>query len=111
MPAELLAIILGCGVGGAVLLSPVFITRMILAHREKVLGLKNRQEGAPGLVSEVEALRREIAALRETTTHFDMSFDAALHRVEERLSSVEAGAAPRYQSAATTDADTLYNRR
>ena len=77
--------------GTTVMLTPVFITRLIIKHREKLAELKNKQDGSPGLVEAVTELRRELSALRETTTRFDMSFDAALSRVENRLHSVEQG--------------------
>lgn len=87
---ELLKIILGFGLGGAFLLSPVMIVRMIIAHRERMARMNHRQEGAPGVVEEIAALRREMAQIRDTTTHYDLSFDAALTRVESRLHDLEA---------------------
>ena len=75
---------------GMVLMTPVLIVRMILKHREKLTAMRYRQEGAPGLIEEVSALRQELAQLRETTGKFDMSFDAALERLEERVVSLEA---------------------
>jgi hypothetical protein len=103
-PGELIAILLGVGAGTTVLLSPVLITRMILKHREKVLGVNQRPDAAPRLAEEVAALRREVAELRETTGKFDMSFDAALDRLEERVGRVEndrrgVTAAPNPESA------------
>ena len=47
----------------------------------------------------VEDLRREVAALRETSTTFDMSFDAAITRLEERVERTESGQAPRVTTA------------
>lgn len=74
---------------GMVLMTPVLIVRMILAHREKLIALRYRQEGAPGLVEEMTALRHEMSQLRETTGKFDMSFDTALDRLEERVVRLE----------------------
>ena len=74
---------------GTVVLSPVLILRLVLGHREKLIALKNRQEGAPGLVEEVRALRGELAALRDTTTRCDMTFDAAIDRLESRMERME----------------------
>ena len=37
----------------------------------------------------LEELRREVQALRETTTKFDMAFDASLSRLEERVDRIE----------------------
>ena len=44
--------------------------------------------GADG-AARLSQLEREIAALRDTTTKFDMSFDAALERLERRLAWIE----------------------
>ncbi len=74
---------------GTVVLSPVLILRIVLAHREKLIALKNRQEGAPGLVEEMRALRGELAALRDTTTRCDLTFDAAIDRLESRMERME----------------------
>jgi hypothetical protein len=68
---------------------PVWLTMVIVRHREKMRQLEHRQQGSPGLVEEVQALRRELTQLRETTTRFDMSFDATLDRLERRMDSVE----------------------
>jgi hypothetical protein len=87
--AEFALALAGMVAGGAFLLSPVMIVRQVLGHRERMAALRNRQEGAPGVVEEIQALRQEMATLRETTTRFDMSFDAALARVEDRLTRVE----------------------
>jgi hypothetical protein len=86
---EFLLSLAGMAAGGAFLLSPVMIVKQVLGHRERMAALRNRQEGAPGILEELAAVRREMATLRETTTRFDMSFDAALARVEDRLTKVE----------------------
>ena len=39
--------------------------------------------------NEIQALRREVASLRDTTTAFDMSFDAAISRLETRVDRIE----------------------
>ena len=70
-------------------MTPVLIVRMVLKHREKMIAMRYRQEGAPGLLEEMAALREEFSRLRETTGKFDMSFDAALDRLEERVRTLE----------------------
>ena len=77
------------GVAAGTLLVPVAIARIIVKHREHMAQMRYRQEGSPGLVEEVAALRREVTQLRETTTKFDVSFDAAICRVEERVERLE----------------------
>ena len=39
----------------------------------------------------VEALRKEVASLRDTTTRYDISFDTALQRLESRTTHLELG--------------------
>ena len=94
---------------GTVMLSPALIVRMVLSHRERLIALKNRQEGAPGLVEEVRALRSEVAALRDTTTRCDMTFDAAIDRLEGRMERMEAER--RAPSSTTSEEAAAYLRR
>ncbi|MEI6431799.1 MAG: hypothetical protein WCP07_06435 [bacterium] len=100
-PGELIAILAGIGCGTVALMTPVWIIKNILAHREKMARIKQGIEGGVnGLTpEEVDSLRRELAVLRETTTRFDMSFDAALSRVEERLDSLETQQAAQNEDA------------
>ena len=37
----------------------------------------------------IEALRKEVADLRDTSTRYDVSFDTALQRMESRIAAVE----------------------
>ncbi|MBC8104307.1 MAG: hypothetical protein H7Z41_17160 [Cytophagales bacterium] len=69
---------------------PVWITMLIVRHREKMRLLELKQQGgSPAVAEELRDLRRELSHLRETTTTFDMSFDAALDRMERRMERVE----------------------
>ena len=64
-------------------------TRIALA---KIKAQQNNGVSAPEIAAlrqEVTALRQEIHALRDTSTQYDMSFDTALQRVEQRISRVE----------------------
>lgn len=60
-------------------------------HKRKLEEIKARQR--TNIDSEtraaVEALRAEMAALRDTTTQYDVSFDTALRRLESRISHIE----------------------
>ncbi len=84
MHGELIALIIAFGLGW-----PVWLTMVIVRHREKMRQLELKQQGSPGLVEEVQALRRELTQLRETTTRFDMSFDATLDRLERRMDNFD----------------------
>ena len=87
--------------GTGVLMSPVFIVRMVLKHRERLSDLQNKSVGgSPALIEEVATLRREMEALRETTTRFDMSFDAAL---SQRTTDPQRGKTGAGNAAYTTN--------
>lgn len=43
----------------------------------------------PALLEEMKAMRRQISEMQNTGHQFDISFDAALNRLEERVSRVE----------------------
>ena len=87
-PDELIAFSILSGIG-LIVMSPAVIVSIVLKHRERMIAMKNKQEGSPGLVDEVAALRREVQALRDTTTKFDMTFDATLDRLESRVERLE----------------------
>lgn len=50
---------------------------------------KSKAAVPSNVAEELAALRAEVTSLRETTTRFDMSFDAALTRLEQRVDGVE----------------------
>lgn len=83
------------------------ITAIVTAHQRKMAEIKART--ASGLSSEVRAelseIKTQLALLRDTTTKFDMTFDAALTRLEERVDRVEL------RQAGGTAADTLLAAR
>ena len=64
--------------------------KVILGHISKMAEIK-RDGGAKGdgMARQLAEMQNELKALRETTTRFDVSFDAALTRLEERVGSVE----------------------
>ena len=61
------------------------------SHRRKVLELqlRLRNEGSSSVHAEIEALQREVRALRDTTMQYDLSFDTALQRMEQRVEMIE----------------------
>ena len=70
------------------------IIALITSHKRKMEELRlRRSQGDGNLVSELQALRHQIAELRDTTTRYDMSFDAALQRVESRVGLLESHSA------------------
>ena len=61
-------------------------------HKRKMMELQIKLRG-PGnnvdVKAELEALRQEMRSLRDTTTQYDISFDTALQRMENRVEGVE----------------------
>ena len=76
------AIVLGIGSG---------IVQLVLksSERRMELRLKAQKGQNADIVKQIEALRAEIAALRDTTTQYDMTNDHVVQRLEERLSRIE----------------------
>src|SRR5947207_9042808 len=57
---------------------------------QKVEALKHQTlHGQGALAKQVESLSHEVAALRDTTTRYDIAFDTALERLESRIAQVE----------------------
>ena len=85
----LAAMLLGGFLGGLVLLIIVFA--LWLWHRRKMaeINVQTRGRVSEETRAAIEELRMEIAALKDTTTQYDMSFDSALHRLESRMAHME----------------------
>lgn len=84
-PALLIPIIAIAGVFG------VPITAIITSHRRQVLEMqmKLRNEGDASVRASVEALRQEVQQLKDTTLQYDLSFDNALQRMDQRVEGLE----------------------
>ncbi|OYT69073.1 MAG: hypothetical protein CFK49_12045 [Armatimonadetes bacterium JP3_11] len=67
------------------------ITAMVLKHRKEMLQmeLEKRRLSNQALEERIEALRTEIATLRETTTQYDLSLQANLENLQERVRALE----------------------
>ncbi len=67
------------------------ITAILASHRQKLAEIKARTAGglAPEIRAELSEIKNQLADLRDTTTKFDMTFDAALDRLEQRVGRVE----------------------
>jgi hypothetical protein len=86
---ELTAIIVPCAVFA------IPIVAIITDHQRKLAEIKARMvtgkdtSALSEIKSELSALRSEVASLRDTTTTFDMSFDAAISRLEQRVDRLD----------------------
>ncbi|MCX6369175.1 MAG: hypothetical protein NTX57_21055 [Armatimonadetes bacterium] len=76
-----IAVIIGCHSG----------MKAILHHRLKMAEIKAKsvQANDVGVQVAIDELRNEVRQLRDTTMRYDMSFDAALTRMEERVDRME----------------------
>ena len=75
--------------GGMVLSIPLYA--LWTYHKRKLEEIKARQRSTidKATLEAIDGLRKEMAALRDTTTQYDMSFDTALKRLESRMDNVE----------------------
>lgn len=68
----------------------VAIVALALNYMKQMERLKRQPGSSDSRVMEaVEALRKEVADLRDTSTRYDVSFDTALQRMESRIGAVE----------------------
>jgi|GEM_PF-805787 hypothetical protein len=71
----------------ALIFGGIPITAMLTYHQRKLAEIKARisNTGSEEVRQELKAIREEVAQLRDTSTKFDMSFDAAITRLEQRM--------------------------
>ncbi|MBC7806691.1 MAG: hypothetical protein H7145_11120 [Akkermansiaceae bacterium] len=95
MDAGILALMIPfAGIGIAALAIYLAHVRKIAEIHARVGAVENRDTAGNVNVSsdvraELQALREEVAILRDTSTKFDLSFDAGLTRLEDRVARVE----------------------
>jgi hypothetical protein len=84
-----LAVLSGATVMGMILMIP--IVWIWTTHRRKLeeMRLRHQITVAEETRAAIEAVRKEVAALRDTTTEYDVSFDTALHRMDSRMGNIE----------------------
>ncbi len=60
-------------------------------HRRKMEELRLQQRGnvSEPVRAELNALREEVRQLRDTSMSYDISFDSALQRMEQRVGNIE----------------------
>lgn len=80
-------IIVGTAVLGAVVIA---IVAMALNYMKQMERIKRQPVVEDASVTEaLDAIRKELADLRNTSTQYDVSFDTALQRIESRVAAVE----------------------
>ena len=90
---------------------------IFLSHQRGLAKIKAQSQNnvSDSVRAELDELRRQMADLRDTTTKFDISFDAAISRLENRVDRVEAGQtaepARTYGTANPSEANTLTQGR
>ena len=72
------------------------LVAILTSHQRKMAEIKARNGVTEGTgvvdarsAAQLAALQQEVALLRETATRFDLSFDSALTRLEQRVERVE----------------------
>ncbi len=71
------------------------IVAIWVKHKERMEEIRSRSRetktvvGDESLRAEVQQLKDQMMALRDTTTKFDLSFDGALDTMEERMKRLE----------------------
>jgi len=67
------------------------ITAMVLKHRKEMLQmeLERRRLSNQEVIAQIEAIRQELAQLRDTSTQYDMSLQATLETLQERVRMLE----------------------
>jgi hypothetical protein len=80
-------IIASSGVLGLLILA---IVAMAFNYMKQMERIKRQPISSDSGVSEaLDAIRKELADLRNTSTQYDVSFDTALQRIESRVLAVE----------------------
>lgn len=67
------------------------IVAILTSHWQKMaeMKLRMRQTGDSTVLAEIRELKRQLDALRDTSTQYDMSFDKALQRIDSRVLGLE----------------------
>src|SRR5690242_5821715 len=59
-------------------------------HRKMMeIELRTKNQGNEDVKATLEEMRQEMRQLRDTTMQYDLSFDTALQRMEQRMDSME----------------------
>lgn len=66
-------------------------TAILTEHHKNIVKMRLQQgkQGDASTEAALQAMREEIRALRDTSMQYDLSFDTALQRMEQRMSAME----------------------
>ncbi len=69
----------------------ISVTAIISENRKAIFMARLKMQGQddPHLQATITALREEVRALRDTSMQYDLSFDTALQKMEQRMISLE----------------------
>ncbi len=97
MIGELTGLVAVLFIFGPAVIIPV--TAMVLKHRKEMarMELERRAVANQELIAQIEALRRELAELRRTSTEYDMSLQDNLENLQERVRTLEQQLSERAQ--------------
>lgn len=86
---DIVALVVVLCIFGPALFVP--ITAMVLKHRKEMLEmeLERRRLSNQQMAAQLDAIREEIAQLRDTSTQYDMSLQATLEALQERVRYLE----------------------
>ncbi|GBC91687.1 hypothetical protein HRbin15_00142 [bacterium HR15] len=89
MMGDLVALVAVICIFGPAVIIPV--TAMVLKHRKEMvrLEIERRTTVNQEVLAQLDALRRELAELRRTATEYDMSLQANLENLHERVRALE----------------------
>jgi len=84
-----LLVMVGGGLTAMVLAIPFYAIWAYNRRKMEEIRARQRVDISAETRAAIEALRQEMAELRDTTTRYDVSFDTALQRLEGRMANVE----------------------
>lgn len=94
-------------VGGWII--PVTVKSITKSQERRLAMRLQAQQGTNDETArQIAALRAEVAALRDTSTQFDMSLENAVHRLEGRVDRMETKAA--VQTSSTPEQQQTFSR-
>ena len=85
MPEEII------GLAAILMVFGIPLTAIITGHFRKMAEIKMKQgaNGDNNVMEAIKDLKDQFNELRDTTTKYDISFDAALQRIENRVNHLE----------------------